>query len=121
MSLVMIAAISAVAKSMEDIGVDYVIYRDHGTRDRLVVLVESSNEEAILLSSLHRLGARSLRSERGMEPSTDLVLPGTAQPGEQSVEIVMKAGSGKSGIPTLLWRAATSETALAAEQLVREQ
>jgi hypothetical protein len=101
---------------MEDVGVDYVVYRDHAFGNRLVILVETKREASILFSSLTALGARP--SAGGSE--VDLVLPGSAHAGGQDVGIVMKAGSKKSSISNLLWRAAATEGALAARQSVQE-
>jgi len=115
MSTDIASAIAMVAKSMEDIGCDYVVYRDHGIGNRLGILVEGAREAVSLRSSLRRLGAQPSSAD----PEVDLVLPGAAV-GGQDVEIVMKAGSGKSGVSNLLWRAATSENALVARQSVRE-
>ena len=90
------AAVAEIAKTMEDAGVNYVVYRDHVIGDRLVVVVDG-DQQATLLRDRLKQGAA------------------------EAIELVVTASAGKSSLPNMLWRAATTESENAARDLVRKK
>ncbi|HEX3467896.1 MAG TPA: hypothetical protein VHT05_07460 [Candidatus Elarobacter sp.] len=116
MSTDIASTVATITQSLEKVGVDYVVYRDHGAGNRLVVLLENGEDAAVVRSALHHQGMSS-----GPHIGVEFVAVERDSSGEKVVELIMKAGSGKAGIPNLLWQAATSESALAARESVREK
>lgn len=111
-------SLAEVLESIDELGHDYVLYRERDEQERLVLIVEGLDDVHELEDALERSGAKARTSDVGH----DFLLTSTNKEGVQrAVVIELKMSDGKNGVANMLWRAASQESAIAARRTIAEK